>query len=70
MVLGHRDEDALVEQRLPDDARTTDRKGAEGDIDEGLEAEKQGFARAFNSDDAKEGVSAFLGKRQARFEGK
>ena len=37
-----------------------------GDLDEGIEAEKQGFATAFLSEDAKEGISAFLGKRQRR----
>src|SRR6201999_877862 len=34
-----------------------------GDLDEGIEAEKGGFVTAFSSADAKEGVSAFLGKR-------
>ena len=34
-----------------------------GDLDEGIEAEKQGFATAFRSEDAKEGIGAFLGKR-------
>jgi enoyl-CoA hydratase/3-hydroxyacyl-CoA dehydrogenase len=46
------------------------RVSARGELDEGIEAEKQGFAAAFGSEDAKEGISAFLGKRPARFEGK
>jgi enoyl-CoA hydratase / 3-hydroxyacyl-CoA dehydrogenase len=41
-----------------------------GDLDEGIEAEKRGFAAAFASEDAKEGISAFLGKRAARFQGR
>jgi enoyl-CoA hydratase/3-hydroxyacyl-CoA dehydrogenase len=40
-----------------------------GDLDAGIEAEKQGFAAAFGSEDAKEGISAFLGKRAPRFTG-
>jgi len=36
----------------------------------GIEAEKQAFAAAFQSEDAQEGISAFLGKRQAKFRGK
>ena len=36
------------------------------DLDEGIEAEKGGFAAAFGSEDAKEGIAAFLGKRSAR----
>ena len=40
------------------------------DLDEGIEAEKQGFLEAFASDDAREGVTAFLEKRQARFSGR
>jgi enoyl-CoA hydratase / 3-hydroxyacyl-CoA dehydrogenase len=42
---------------------------ANGDLDEGIEAEKRGFAAAFASADAKEGISAFLGKRAPRFTG-
>jgi enoyl-CoA hydratase/3-hydroxyacyl-CoA dehydrogenase len=41
-----------------------------GDLDEGIEAEKQGFATAFLSDDGKEGISAFLQKRSAKWQGK
>jgi enoyl-CoA hydratase/carnithine racemase len=42
----------------------------QGDLDEGIEAEKQGFAAAFGSEDAKEGISAFLGKRTPKWSGK
>jgi enoyl-CoA hydratase/3-hydroxyacyl-CoA dehydrogenase len=41
-----------------------------GDLDEGIEAEKRAFAAVFSSKDAKEGISAFLGKRAPRFEGR
>jgi enoyl-CoA hydratase / 3-hydroxyacyl-CoA dehydrogenase len=41
-----------------------------GDIDKGIEAEKGGFATAFGSADAQEGIAAFLGKRAPKFEGR
>jgi enoyl-CoA hydratase / 3-hydroxyacyl-CoA dehydrogenase len=43
---------------------------AAGDLDAGIEAEKQGFTQVFVSDDAREGIAAFLQKRQAHFQGK
>ena len=41
-----------------------------GDLDEGIAAEKGAFASVFVSEDAQEGIAAFLGKRAARFQGK
>ncbi len=41
-----------------------------GDLDVGIEAEKEGFAQAFQSEDAKEGIGAFLGKRSPKWSGK
>jgi enoyl-CoA hydratase / 3-hydroxyacyl-CoA dehydrogenase len=43
---------------------------AKADLDEGIEAEKGGFVTAFSSEDAREGISAFLGKRKPRWSGK
>ena len=43
---------------------------AKGDLDEGIAAEKAGFATVFQSADGREGIAAFLGKRAPRFEGK
>jgi enoyl-CoA hydratase / 3-hydroxyacyl-CoA dehydrogenase len=46
------------------------RVSAAGELEEGIEDEKRAFAEVFASDDAKEGITAFLGKRAAHFEGK
>jgi enoyl-CoA hydratase/3-hydroxyacyl-CoA dehydrogenase len=43
---------------------------AAGDLDAGIENEKAAFARAFQSEDAKEGISAFLGKRKPNWQGR
>jgi enoyl-CoA hydratase/carnithine racemase len=40
-----------------------------GDLDEGIAAEQQAFATVFASEDAREGIDAFLGKRTPRFRG-
>jgi enoyl-CoA hydratase / 3-hydroxyacyl-CoA dehydrogenase len=45
------------------------RVSAAGDLDVGIEDEKRGFATVFTSDDAKEGISAFLAKRTPHFHG-
>jgi enoyl-CoA hydratase/3-hydroxyacyl-CoA dehydrogenase len=46
------------------------RASTDVDLGEGIEAEKQGFATAFGSEDAKEGIGAFLGKRSPKWSGK
>ena len=43
---------------------------ARADLDEGIEAEKAAFARVFASEDAREGIGAFLGKRQPTWRGR
>ena len=41
-----------------------------GDLDEGIAAEKDGFAAVFGSEDAREGIGAFLGKRSPKWQGR
>ena len=45
-------------------------KGAEGSLDDGLEMEGMAAGVLFGTEDLKEGVSAFLGKRKPEFKGK
>ncbi len=40
------------------------------DLDEGIQEEKKGFALVFATEDAKEGIGAFLGKRTPKFQGR
>jgi enoyl-CoA hydratase/3-hydroxyacyl-CoA dehydrogenase len=46
------------------------KRSAHSDLDEGLALEAEGFARAFGSEDAREGIGAFLGRRRPKFQGR
>jgi enoyl-CoA hydratase / 3-hydroxyacyl-CoA dehydrogenase len=59
-----------LSQQAPIAIQEIKKRSARPDLDEGLRSEAEGFARAFGSEDAKEGISAFLTKRRPNFQGK
>jgi enoyl-CoA hydratase/carnithine racemase len=57
-------------QQAPLALENIKRASHQGDLDDGIAAEKEAFAAVFASEDAREGISAFLQKRQPEFKGK
>jgi enoyl-CoA hydratase / 3-hydroxyacyl-CoA dehydrogenase len=59
-----------LSRQAPLAIREIKRVSAAGELDDGIEAEKVAFGSVFGSEDAKEGIGAFLGKRLPDFKGK
>jgi enoyl-CoA hydratase / 3-hydroxyacyl-CoA dehydrogenase len=59
-----------LSQQAPLAIEEIKKRSARPDLDEGLGFEAEGFERAFGSEDAREGISAFLSKRRPEFRGK
>jgi enoyl-CoA hydratase/3-hydroxyacyl-CoA dehydrogenase len=56
--------------QAPIAVRQIKRVAGAADLDAGIDAEKTAFAAAFGSEDAREGITAFLQKRTPRFTGR
>ena len=59
-----------LSDQAPRAVKQIKRVSAAGDLDAGIEAEKQAFAKVFGSEDAREGITAFVQKRKPSFRGK
>ena len=59
-----------LSDQAPRAVKQIKRVSAAGDLDAGIDAEKQAFAKVFGSEDAREGITAFLQKRKPSFRGK
>ncbi len=57
-------------QQAPLALEAIKRASHQGDLDDGIAAEKEAFASVFASEDAREGIGAFLQKRNPEFKGK
>jgi enoyl-CoA hydratase / 3-hydroxyacyl-CoA dehydrogenase len=57
-------------QQAPLAVREVKANAGRSDLDEGLRAEAEGFGRVFFSEDGREGISAFLGKRKPVWKGR
>jgi enoyl-CoA hydratase/carnithine racemase len=59
-----------LSQQAPVALEQIKRVSDRADLDEGLAAERDGFLEAFGSEDAREGISAFIQKRTPHFKGR